>query len=350
MAHELEKAQYAQDEKWMKHPETAWEYWEDGWKPLHCEPVWPGNYRRRPDAPTKCCRLCKHVTTPNNCNRHDEQRPVGYWIDTNDYPSWCPLDAEEWKEEHEDEIDRIRKKMENGMKHDNDEITEKPKRIKHTPQECDRGQKCAFVNGGECPDNCPLDAEAKQDDQKIIDSSGCKGCEFAGVKDGRICCNDPEEFVDSDTGDLCCRKCNRAEPVKADKCSTCRHEYEPKPVEKLAAMLDTGIAGFQVSIGDDGVWLRFEEDGQHASMNLNVYTEQTKGTIISQSILKWCVATKERCETEPKPRTIRLAAELPEPKEVEFELWSGGVRFAVVTETKADAEAWLAWWKEQVAK
>ena len=78
------------------------------------------------------------------------------------------------------------------MERNNDEISEKPKRIKHTPQECDRGQKCEFLNEDGCPDRCPLDAEARES----------ANIGLSEIKRNQETC---------------------------DKCSTCRHTYEPKP-------------------------------------------------------------------------------------------------------------------------
>lgn len=59
-----------------------------------------------------------------------------------------------------------------------------------------------------------------------------------------------------------------------------------------------------------------------------------------------------RHEYEPKPRTIRLDAELPEPETAK---WSSStvipqLIFNITFDTHADADAWLAWWKEQVAE
>ena len=103
MAHELEKAQYEQDARWMAEPWTAWE-WKLKEEPdsfyhttIKDGPPWREDcsYRRRPDAPTKCCRLCRHMKTSFIC-RAKENSPmdVMYKVESGGFPTWCPLDAE----------------------------------------------------------------------------------------------------------------------------------------------------------------------------------------------------------------------------------------------------------------
>jgi hypothetical protein len=56
---------------------------------------------------------------------------------------------------------------------------------------------------------------------------------------------------------------------------------------KQAVKLQTGIAGFEVTVGQDGVWLHFEGDkGRKGGFNLGNYAND-KGTIIGGAIGEW---------------------------------------------------------------
>lgn len=61
-----------------------------------------------------------------------------------------------------------------------------------------------------------------------------------------------------------------------------------------AIHLATSLQGLVISIGDDGLWMNFSEDGKHASINLSLYAAQQKGDIIGKTILDWCIATAKR--------------------------------------------------------
>lgn len=63
-----------------------------------------------------------------------------------------------------------------------------------------------------------------------------------------------------------------------------------------AIQLETGLPGLFISIGDDGLWMNFSEDGKHASINLSLYAARQKGDIIGKTILDWCIATAKRSE------------------------------------------------------
>ena len=313
MAYELEKAQYEQDEKWMKDPAyTAWEQiYVDAKGELRppyvqctCEPWWADSgwkYRRRPDAPTKACRLCKHVTTPNNCNRHDEQRPVGYWIDTNDYPSWCPLDAE----------------------------------TVINPADVLPGFK--FHNLGDDETKKEKTMGTKED---LKATAMLMDAEAPVILDGEMPLQRVDEaFRFSDA---------EAKQETCDKCSTCRHEYEPrKPVVVCLCgscrFKDEFIAHYAKETDAGKIVLsvgRFmpQEEQDILPEHKKMLDELHKRKIdISDEILVLnvggYVGTSTRSEIdyaiksnktiryleEPKPRTIRLDVDLPEPNGLNIE-------------------------------
>ena len=95
MAHEELKKKYEEDAKW--HP-MPWELWEFGvadniWQDILPEEgmLWESSliYRRKPDAPSKNCAMCKFLFRchGNKWLRWDFPSP----------PDWCPLDKQEEK-------------------------------------------------------------------------------------------------------------------------------------------------------------------------------------------------------------------------------------------------------------
>ena len=209
MAHELEKAQYEQDARWMAEPWTAWQV-----RATHITKEWASctnppmfgldglEYRRRHDAPEKCCRLCRHNITNSICA--EAQKPL--------------LVA------------------------------------------------CVKHEAGYCPEWCPLDAESP-----VVINPADVLPNYRFHKLG-------EDEVKQETRESLKTRCYGYMVHEPDKCSTCRHEYEPKP------------------------------------------------------------------------RTIRIDAELPEPESTFWARYEKKIVLTLDAENDADAETWLSWWKEQVTR
>jgi len=101
MAHEDLKKQYEEDALWHPKPWRLWEFlspYGHGWSPCVNELLWLDDtrYRRKPDAPSINCVMCKHSTTnfyfschlalgrgPFNLPKHMTS------------PDWCPLAQKE---------------------------------------------------------------------------------------------------------------------------------------------------------------------------------------------------------------------------------------------------------------
>ena len=327
--HAEKKAQYEQDARWMAEPWTAWECNDGfGWyRPandlhfyLHVA------YRRRPDAPTKCCRLCKYnpkgVGFDVICNHPGNTKHWQLWdIDDEESPEWCPLDAEAKQEEE-------------TMAH--------------------------------------VDIEIEKDNQ---------------------CTADGKRIPTRSAASRCIEK--------ADKSSTCRHKYEP---QEQKTWKET-IVKIRHNGPDDPGWLCGDNiavalhahcvntDFQVTELNEPKPEELTRELSIEIAARIWCdqemghiemdtdkalriaEILREPSQVEPKPRTIRLDAELPEPMREEPEIntqfyivdinsivvggayyWCGSpnelrlLRSGRCHRTATNAEAWLAWWKEQVVK
>lgn len=98
------KALYAEDEKWMAEPWTAWQ-WKLKEEPdsfymttIANGPSWRKDcdYRRRPDAPGRCCTLCKHRESIS-C-KLAKNGLVAVVFENGQFkrdfcPDWCPLEA-----------------------------------------------------------------------------------------------------------------------------------------------------------------------------------------------------------------------------------------------------------------
>lgn len=256
MAHELEKKMYEQDVRWMKEPWTAWE-WHNGymWRPNTEEPIWDDciAYRRRPGAPTKCCRLCKHNLHHKCFLVCPSKYTHGYDRDQQQPPAWCPLDAEA-----------------------------KPK----TVQDC-RNEYWNEVN-------------ERQSTKDVVDEY------FDNVT--------PEQLA-KDLKEVGCA---------VSKCSTCRHSFDPKPVENKMDLESIGTRLISL-------WKRIQKSAEPETMS-------AMDDVLLDLNSLWA----------PKPRTIRIDAELPEPIRTFWVRYKEKVVLTIETDTDADAEAIVAWFKDQV--
>jgi hypothetical protein len=55
-------------------------------------------------------------------------------------------------------------------------------------------------------------------------------------------------------------------------------------------MVETGIEGLSISIGEDGLWMNFSANGKHACVNISLDAAQRE----DWAVLEWCKATAKK--------------------------------------------------------
>lgn len=74
-----------------------------------------------------------------------------------------------------------------------------------------------------------------------------------------------------------------------------------KPEAENRNIIETGIAGLSVKIGEDGVWINIKSSTKkHCSFNLVNHANNNCATICKRAILDWCSETMNQKKDDQK--------------------------------------------------